>query len=404
MRAFQLKNIFLISGIGLFLLSCSHLDFLKINDSTVLNKPNQWKAKAVWVKPLHLKDHNGFKKINRFTPYVFNNIIVAASSIDGISGIDLDSKKSIWTLNIPHGVEAAAVGVQDRLFFGSQQGVFYSINVLNGSVIWKFDTESELVSEPLLEDGKVYFISGTNVLYCLDALTGRQLWVYNRQESNQLMTIRGGGRPTILDNVIYQGFSDGSVVALSANRGQLIWESTLNRNTKFKDIDATIVADKDTLYVNSYDDRMYALDKKDGKVVWSSSLSGGASAPFLAGEKLYYSTSSGELYCLNKETGQVIWKNLTLKGVATDPITYKGLLVIGESLGSLKFFNMLTGELVSQFDPGKGVMSRSILVKSDYAKPTETNMDSIFFISGESNLYQIQLIKDSNNYYFPFLN
>ena len=173
----------------LLLCSCAQFDFLKKNTENESIASGLWKVKSIWVKPLPLKPNYGFKKVNRFTPYVYENTLVAASSIDGLSALDIKTKKVLWNLEIPHGVEAPPVGVNDRLFFGAQNGIFYSVNISTGSIIWKFDTESELLAEPLLADGKVYFSSGSNIVYCLDALTGRQIWIYNRQESYQLMTL-----------------------------------------------------------------------------------------------------------------------------------------------------------------------------------------------------------------------
>jgi len=369
--------------------SCSYLQQKMNFDANSQSEKKVLSVKAEFVKDTLQKPNYGFRKVNRFTPVLHKDLIVIANSLEGLAAYDIGDRTLKWTLPITKGVESAGAVINSRLFVGGLNGVFYSIDLDTAKIIWEFDTKSEIVAEPVLHDGYVYFVSGGNILYCLDAANGRQVWVYNRQDTGTQMTIRGGAKPTISGDKIYEGFSDGSLVSLNVKTGTPQWEVLLNKNTKFKDIDASPVIDGDIIFINSYDDKLYAVSKSSGTILWKSQY-GGASTPLIVGDRLVYTSSKGHLVVISKASGNLIWQNDKIQGIATDPILHKGLIVVGESQGSVLFFDLLTGELKGHFDPGRGVLGRLV---SDKIK-------RVYFVSGEANLYglTVENTKVNNNF------
>ena len=355
--------------------------------------------KPIWVQNTLVEKNNAFRKINRFSPAYDSkeNKVILANSIDGVSSYNLfytltptienyDRKKT-WTKAIPYGVEAPGIYNRGKLYVGGLDGHFYSINGSDGAVNWKFDTGSEIVAEPTLNNEHVYFMNGANQLFALDINTGKQIWVYNRQDTNSMITVRGGSKPVFDKGIIYIGFSDGSLVAINANTGTPQWEVQLNKNSRFKDIDASPTFSGDYLYINSYDDHLYCLNKSNGTVLWKIK-SGGVTSPLVVGDRLIFSTSDGSIITTNKQNGQVLWTYKNVSGIATDLVSYKGFLIFGESQGRLKALDLLSGELKAGFDPGRGIMTKPTLIEDD---------SSFLFTSGEGNLYQVQLTQAHPN-------
>ncbi len=320
------------------------------------------------------------------SPLLYKDQIIVGNAIDGISAYRLEDHGLVWSLAIPQGIEAPGVIINDRLFVGSNNGKLYSINLINGQIVWNFDTKSEIVAEPLLVEGVIYFLSGSQSVFAVDAASGKQLWTYNRQDTSSLMTIRGGSKPSYAGGVLYFGFSDGSVVALNAKTGTPQWEITLNRNTRFKDIDSSPLIDGDYLYINSYDDQIYCLSRNKGEIIWKAPY-GGASTPLVIGDRLFTTSSKGELLSLSKKEGTVFWKKKTSHGVFIDPTSYKGLVVSAESQGRLALFDSLSGEEKANFEPGRGVFSKPTVLPSK---------NQIYFISGEGNIYGLKVKKKKN--------
>lgn len=341
---------------------------------------------AVWVQDTLAKQNTGFRKVNRMSPVLYKDQIIVGNAIEGLVSYRLEDHSVAWRLPIPYGVESNGVTINDRLFVGSNNGRVYSVNLVNGQILWSFDTKSEVVAEPLLNEGVLYFISGSQAVFAVDAVTGKQLWTYNRQDTSSSMTIRGGSKPSFSNGALYVGFSDGSVVSLNAKTGTQQWEITLNRNTRFKDIDSSPLIDGDSLYINSYDDQIYCISKNKGEILWKSPY-GGASTPMISGDHLITTSSKGEITSLSKKDGSLIWKKKTTQGIYVDPNSYKGLIVTAESQGKLSILDNATGELKASFEPGRGVFSKPTVVASK---------NLIYFISGEGNIYGLKVKKKKN--------
>ncbi len=355
-----------------FALSCTHSQ--KPPDAKFLVTVN-------WVRDTLAKKNEGFRKINRMSPVLYKNTVITGNALDGLVAFDRVSGAELWRIAIPHGVESGAAVIRDRLFVGSNNGKMYGIDLQQAQILWTFDTKAEIVAEPILADGALYFLSGSQSVFALDAATGKQLWTYNRQDTTNVMTIRGGSKPALANGNLYVGFSDGSLVAFSAKTGTQQWEITLNRNSRFKDIDSSPLVDSDFIYINSYDDKLYCVSKANGEIIWSVK-SGGVSTPIVAGDKLFYTTSKGDLVALAKKDGKELWRYKSDSGgILSDPVLYNGFVTAGESQGSLIFIDMLSGIKKGAFEPGRGVFSR----------PTASvEQKAIYFISGEGNAYSIR--------------
>jgi outer membrane protein assembly factor BamB len=266
------------------------------------------------------------------------------------------------------------------VFIGANDGQFYSIDADSGRILWTFPTRIENLSEPLLDNGILYFLTGNNSVYALEADSGKQLWLYTRQDPS-ILSVRGGSKPAIRNGTLYIGFSDGYLVALLASNGAVKWEKFLNKNKKFRDIDSNPVLDGDFLYALGFDDALYCLRAATGDLVWKSEK-GGYGTPLLLGDRLYFASSNSEFVAVDKLTGKRIWAHKLKEGIATSASIYKGLIVFGESQGSLKFLDSGTGRLVGSFDPGKGILSPPAI---------DDKKNLVFFISNEANIYALEV-------------
>lgn len=374
-------KIAMITLLGVATIGCQSVkQYANKNNFNNANETIAVSLKPIWAQDSLIKKNDFYRKVNLFTPIIYKNTILVANALDGLSSYNKDSKFLNWKVEIKYGVEASGAIAGNSLYVGGLDGVMYSINADTGQINWKFDTKAEITSQPLVYNGIVYFLNGASSLFSLEAKTGRQNWVYSRQEATTKMNIRGGSRPTFNNGMIYSGFSDGSVVAINAATGTPQWEVSLNKNARFRDIDATPVIDEDNIYINSYDDKLYCLSKANGSINWNYKT-GGATAPVLTGNKLVFSTSNGSVISLNKKTGDLLWNKSNINGIATEPLLVGGFVVFGESQGSLKAIDLLTGAEKASFDPGKGIMSRP-----------SADGNSLYFISGEANVYQVDLV------------
>ena len=175
-----------------------------------------------------------------------NNWRFQDSKAAGLTAADVPKLKLKWAFSL--GNETAARSqpavAGGRIFFGTATGDVYSLDARTGCINWTAKIEggirSALVIGPAqrAKHAAVYFGAGQNA-YALDAASGKQLWkVRIGEHFASIIT----AAPLLHGGVLYFGISSfeevlpplptyecctfrGSVVALKANTGKLLWRS-----------------------------------------------------------------------------------------------------------------------------------------------------------------------------------
>lgn len=336
-----------------------------------------------WVRSTTSKEFLGFRRMNRMSPIVLENVVIQANAIDGISAYQRKSGIEVWRLNLANGVEGGAQVSGDRLYFGSSDGQFYCVSAVNGKTLWTFPVRAETLAAPTIDNGIVYFESGTDVVYALDAATGKQLWLYNRQVTGSL-SIRATTRPVVTGESLLVGFSDGFLVSLKKRDGSLQWERKLGRANRFRDVDSTPVVEGANVYVSSFDAALYSLKAESGEINWT--VEDGGYVPVTLGrdrfsDRLFYATAGGKLLAIDKSTGKILTSIPVQRGIATQPAYYKGSVVYGESEGKLIVADAGSLRAIGQFEPGQGLVSMPAVSEQT---------GEVFFISNNANLWALK--------------
>ena len=320
------------------------------------------------------------RRIHRFQPLFFEDMVITANSIDGMVAYNKSSGGLMWRKNIQNGVEGGATLDGSRLYFGAGDGQFYALDVQTGQTLWSASIKSEGLSKPTIDGDVVYLLSGNNVARALNKNTGQLIWLYDRQDRSNF-SIRGGSQPAVDGSLVYVGFSDGYLVALSKGSGQVKWESNLNPQARrFKDVDASPVIDEDVIYVSSYDGNFYCLKKETGETIWSLK-EGGYEEVAVVGKVVFLSTTDGKVLAVDKRSGKIHWSTQLEGNLVTAPTYTRGFLIVGEFSGGLVFMDPITGKVIERYTPGLGVQSKATL---------DLDKHEVFFMSGGANLYGIQ--------------
>ncbi|MBN8537864.1 MAG: PQQ-binding-like beta-propeller repeat protein [Deltaproteobacteria bacterium] len=376
-----------IKAVFLLILIFLQIQIISCSSSSVGISGSNSGSKELIVSPKFIRAASEqkiqkYRKINRARPMEYGKLLILANAHDGLTAFDLETGEKKWHFFVFNGVEKEPVLYKDNLYFGGNDGNFYSIKAQNGVENWKSQIKSEIVASPSFdsEEGRVYFLTTTNSLFALDAENGKQVWTYTRQDPSNY-SIRGGTTPLIHHQLIYVGFSEGSFVAFNKSNGTINWEIQLNKNKRFKDIDSTAVLSEGKIFVSGYDDKLFCLASANGEILWRFEA-GGYLPVTIKQDLLYYPSTNGKVYALNKNTAKKVWEIEVLDGIPSEISLIGQMLVFGESQGSIVFFNASDGKKIKSFEPGRGILS-SILVNE---KKSE-----VYFISGEANLYALEV-------------
>ncbi len=169
---------------------------------------------------------------------------------------------------------------------------------------WSFETGQSIWSQPLLLDGMLLFTSLDHNLYALDPQDGAEIWrldlggaapvapvvyegqLYTGSFSRKIFKISGQGSilaefstedwvwgaPAIVDGVLYAADLGGNVYALEIREEsfRLLWQSEVSERA----IRATPVASGEYVIVAGRDQKLYWLDRDDGRTYFTRELAG----------------------------------------------------------------------------------------------------------------------------------
>ena len=98
-------------------------------------------------------------------------------------------------------VEAPPLVYDGVVYAGSTDGFVYAINAASGKLLWKYETQGEIMgaaesslSPETEKDSVIIFGSYDNYVHCLESKTGKKLWSFETQNYVN-------GVPTVFDEI-----------------------------------------------------------------------------------------------------------------------------------------------------------------------------------------------------------
>ena len=204
--------------------------------------PNQCTSNPTLANPAEGRGWNGWGN-------GLSNTRFQTAGAAGLTAAQVPRLKLKWAFGFPTGVSANAqpAVVAGRVFVGSDNGFFYSLDAKTGCVYWSFEAGSTIRNSGLVgaisghapARYAVYFGDARATVYALDAQTGAMLW-QTRADEHFIARITAGAKlyrgklfvPVSSSEEFSSGnpsypccTSRGSVVALDANTGKQIWKA-----------------------------------------------------------------------------------------------------------------------------------------------------------------------------------
>ena len=277
---------------------------------------------------------------------------VVVGTRDGVlRSVTIDGKVR-WTVVTPAPFYAGVLIRDGIVYSPGGDGVLRAIKADTGAVLWTYDCGEELVTVPVLAEGKVLVASQSATLYAVEAADGKWVWQYRRTPPVGFI-LRGASTPVVRDGMVYLGFSDGHAAALDAKTGAAAWDRVLSTGTQFIDVSSTPGFDSTGhLIVASYKDGLFSLDPKTGDTVWQSTASG--LAYVLVRGSVIFAAGEDRVGAYSAETGKSIWLMSLPDRAGQQPAFASGLLLVPTGK-ALLFVDPVSGKVLRRFDPGKGV-------------------------------------------------
>jgi outer membrane protein assembly factor BamB len=241
----------------------------------------------------------------------------------------------------------------DTVYAGSSDGRLYALVLATGKERWRYEAKEELGTRPVVANGTVFVASLQDTLFAVDAATGVWKW-HHRREPRSGFTIHGAAAAAVRDGVAYAGYSDGTVAALDASTGRVVWERTVAPQGDYLDVDG-LQLDDGRLFATAYSGAVLALDAKTGETRWTFRAPGATRLAVRGG--LVVAVTVEAVIGLARDTGAQLWTTPHRGTPGSAPVFAGSFVAVPVGRGGLRFLEAASGRTIRVFEPGTGVVS-----------------------------------------------
>ncbi len=170
--------------------------------------------------------------------------------------------------------------------------MFYAIRASNGTLIWQsFNPD---INRSISSNGIMYTITSSGKISAMRIADNFTLW------SHQL-AVPFALPLTVADNHVYATDPNGTIYALDAARGSLLWQIQL----KNVNVVQPVLASGGLVYISSVNGTLYTLLANNGKLLWQRSLP--IAAQTLTTSTSFIYASDGNVTVLRSSNGSLLW-------------------------------------------------------------------------------------------------
>lgn len=229
---------------------------------------------------------------------------------------------------------SAIASVPGETLVVSKDGVLSAIHQGSGTTMWRYEA-SGIWGMPRVTRGTVLANLQDGRVVALAATTGKVIWFHAKRFSSASLLQVGNGVVFIRDQDL-RSFG-GSVVALRASDGSLLWQQFTFHFAQFIQDDSTGVA-----YIGDAGGRITAVRIRSGTFLWAEHTRawnwGTAKGPLL-----YIATWDGYVAALHAESGTPLWHTRLRIGASGAPLIGEGNIVLPTTDGGLFVLDAGTG-------------------------------------------------------------
>jgi len=282
------------------------------------------------------------------------------SRLSGIAEGELPEELTLlWSFQTESWIISSPVLGFGRVYIGSSDGKLYSLSLTDGSKVWEFDTGDDIEASPLLLDEAIYVGNLSGEFFSLDAHTGQVRWRYKCTNS-----IYGSANwvrsPKDQKHLILVGSYDNRIYCLDAATGKLNWSYETDNY-----INGAPATDGVHVVFGGCDELLHILSALDGKKtgeVWAGSYIPGSAA--LVENRAYLGHYGNKLVCIDTDEKKIVWEYEDKDhpdAFFSSPAVGKDRVLIGSRDGYLHCVDRNRGEKIWAFQSRDDVDSSPVI-------------------------------------------
>ena len=305
----------------------------------------------------------------KIEPTYDGGVVYAASANGVVTAIAADSGNEIWRTRLRSDITGGVGAGNGLVLVGTENAEVIALDQFDGSERWRARVSSEVLSAPQTNGNVVVAQTVDDKLVALDAVNGSQRWIY--EATLPPLTLRGTSKPLITPvGSVIAGFSNGTLVSVSADNGIWRWEERVAVPEGQYDIDRVIDVDGDLLLdgarvlASSYQGNLMAFDVASGRIVWGMQASSYHGLTMGFGN-LYYVDDESHIVAVRNNTEETIWRNEDLEfRELTAPVAVGNYIAVADFEGYIHLLSQIDGRIVGRMRFDNDGVRANLLVRS----------------------------------------
>ncbi|MBC7514404.1 MAG: outer membrane protein assembly factor BamB [Herminiimonas sp.] len=302
-------------------------------------------VRNVWSTPV------GAAGVSTFSPAVIGDSIFAAAQDGTVVRLDADSGRQAWRINAGTKLTAGVGSDGTTIAVAGEKGMVMAFDA-SGSLRWKAQTSSEVLSAPAVGQGVVVVRSQDNRIVGFDATTGERRWIVQRTAPP--LTLRAAPGILLAAPNAYVALPGGKLLAITLATGAPRWEVSVGEPRGATELERIVDTSGMPVLIGrevcavSFQGRAMCFDAASGTVAWAKDLSSevglGADERFL-----FAADTSGAVSAITREAGASVWKNAQLAyRRLSAPVSVGRAVAVGDYQGYVHFLGREDGALLSR--------------------------------------------------------
>ena len=272
-------------------------------------------------------------------PAIANGVVYIASLDKYLYAIDLATGRQKWKVKL--GAMKGSPSVKGgRVYVGNLDGMFYCLKTTDGTKVWEFATMGEIMAGCNFHGDNVLIGSHDSTLYCLDT-NGKKVWEVKTDGPVN-------GAPAVIGDVTFVAGCDSILHILDAKSGKEIGTVELDGQAA-----ATAAVAGGFAYVGTMANTVVAVDLKKKSKAWTFEAAV-RQQPFYAsaaaGDVIVAASRDKKIYGLNPKTGKELWSFRTEGQVDASPVIVGGRVYVGSLTDDGNFYvlDLKTGKKIQE--------------------------------------------------------
>ncbi len=349
-------GVVLLAGL---LAACSSNDSVELEPAELLDIANERDVNRVWSEDVGVGtgEHFSMQALS-----ILNDTIFASDAEGRVTALNRESGDELWEVALDQPVSGGTGVAGDLVLVGTLNGEVFALDSASGEVRWQVGVGGEVLAPPQGNGSVVVVQTLSGRIYGLNAADGSERWLYDN--TTPALTLRGTATPAVLGGSVFVGFASGKILALDINEGVLQWEQRVavakgrSELERVIDIDGSPLLIGETLYSASYQGRLVAINRGNGRGMWAKDESTYNNLASGMGY-VYVSNAGGSVKAYNASNGELVWENdQLLRRQLSAPQTFGSFVAVADFAGYVHIMNQTDGEIVARRKvDGSGVRS-----------------------------------------------